>query len=75
MIPGQVTGQVGHLKKLSEPKREVLILEGEMSRDDLMTLLELKHNAKAINRRVIDVANIHCILESLEGDIQIKLCR
>lgn len=40
---GQVTVQVGHINYLSEPERVVLILEGEMSRDDLMTLLELKH--------------------------------
>ena len=34
---GQVTVQVVHLNYLSEPQRVVLILEGEMSRDGLMT--------------------------------------
>jgi hypothetical protein len=51
------TVQVGHLNYLSEPERLVLILEGKMSRDELMTQLELKHNAKAIKRRVIEVIN------------------
>lgn len=38
----QVTGQVQYLNNLTEPQRIVIVLQGEMTRDELMKKLDLK---------------------------------
>ena len=40
---GQVTGQVQFFNNLTEPERVVLVLSGEMMREELMFKLDLKH--------------------------------
>lgn len=40
---GQVTGQVQFFNDLTEPERVILVLEGEMMREELMSILELRH--------------------------------
>jgi ATP-dependent DNA helicase RecG len=42
-VAGQVAGQVQFLNNLTEPERVILILNGEMMREELMKKLDLKH--------------------------------